>query len=101
MTDILVAVGLLIFEIVLFFWCRFIKRHFLSLNGLLRSLCWINWLYWLLFCADIWHEQRFIFPYSFIVHGAKVGSFCMVIAFVFSFLIVFQAPFLAKPRRGM
>lgn len=99
MTNILVAVGLLIFEIVLFFWCRFVKRRFLNLNVILKSLGWLNWIYWLMFSSIIWQHHAFIFPYDFISGTRQVDSACMIIAFIFSVLLCYQSPLTVYMRK--
>ncbi|CAG9297065.1 hypothetical protein EV690_0094 [Celerinatantimonas diazotrophica] len=92
MGDIFVAFGLLVLNIVLFFWCRFIKRRFLNLNFLLKSLSWFNWIYWLFFNLIIWQHQGYIFPYDVITGRSQADGVCMLIAFIFTFVLFFQGP---------
>ncbi|MFM2480161.1 hypothetical protein [Celerinatantimonas sp. YJH-8] len=102
MADILVAVGLLIFEIVLFFWCCFIKRRFLNLGFILKTLSWINWVYWLMFNMIIWQDFRFIFPYDLISGRDQADGISAMVAFIFSFILFFQGPiavYLNRRRR--
>lgn len=89
MADMLIAVSLLMFEIGLFFLCRFIKRRFLNLNFLLKSLSWFNWIYWLFFNLIIWQHQSYIFPYDVITGRSQADGVCMLIAFIFTFVLFF------------
>ncbi|CAG9297062.1 hypothetical protein EV690_0091 [Celerinatantimonas diazotrophica] len=95
MTDTLVAIGLLIFEIVLFFWCRFIKQRFFNLNFLLKALGWLNWAYWICFNVAIWKDLRFILPYDLISGRSQADGICLIIAFIFSFVLCYQSSLIA------
>lgn len=93
MTDIWVSLAVLFFGVVIFFWCRFLKRHYLNFNVLMKIACWVNWGYWIFVDLFIWQNQVFLFPYSHFVGRIQANGACMIIAFILCFMIAFQAPF--------
>lgn len=102
MTDMLIVFGLLVLNIVLFFWCRFIKRRFFNLGFMLKTLSWINWFYWLMFNMIIWQDFKFIFPYDLISGRDQADGISAMVAFIFSFILFSQGPiavYLNRRRR--
>lgn len=102
MSELLADGGLFLLEIVLFFWCLLINRRFLSLGFILKTLSWINWVYWLMFNMIIWQDFRFIFPYDLISGRDQADGISAMVAFIFSFILFFQGPiavYLNRHRR--